>query len=171
MRELLIMRHGKSDWHAPSGADRDRPLIPRGVRAARAIGRFLERAGRAPDRILASSAVRAHTTATLVNEAGGFGLPVVVEPRLYEASVATVLDVVRLHGDRPRPAQRLLIAGHQPTSSALVAHLTGARTAFPTAALACVALELDNWREVERATGVLVFLIVPRLLDPQGDDD
>jgi phosphohistidine phosphatase len=42
--ELLIMRHGKSDWEG-GVADHERPLAPRGVRAAQSMGRFLAAAG------------------------------------------------------------------------------------------------------------------------------
>ncbi|MDH3462867.1 MAG: histidine phosphatase family protein, partial [Acidimicrobiia bacterium] len=34
MLQLILMRHGKSDWDASYGADHDRPLAERGVRSA-----------------------------------------------------------------------------------------------------------------------------------------
>jgi phosphohistidine phosphatase len=34
MRTLMLMRHAKSSWDQPGLADLDRPLAPRGRRAA-----------------------------------------------------------------------------------------------------------------------------------------
>ena len=43
MLHLYLLRHGKSDWEALSGSDHDRPLAPRGRRAARRVGRLRRR--------------------------------------------------------------------------------------------------------------------------------
>ena len=61
MPELLIMRHAKSDWGVGLASDRERPLAPRGVKAAKRMGKFLTKANAAPDLILSSPAVRART--------------------------------------------------------------------------------------------------------------
>ena len=58
MRELLLLRHAKSSWDDRSLADRDRPLAPRGERAAPAMARWMAGEGLLPDRVLCSPAVR-----------------------------------------------------------------------------------------------------------------
>jgi phosphohistidine phosphatase len=75
-RSLLALRHAKSDWSAGYGPDRDRPLAPRGVTAARLIGRFVTAAGLEPDLVLSSPAERARATAGLAVAAGGWGVAV-----------------------------------------------------------------------------------------------
>ena len=59
VKELILLRHAKSDWAAPFADDADRPLNGRGREAAGVMGRVLTLAGRAPDLVLASPAQRA----------------------------------------------------------------------------------------------------------------
>lgn len=49
MLELLVMRHATSDWGAGVADDHERPLAPRGIEAARRMGRFLSDVGVIPD--------------------------------------------------------------------------------------------------------------------------
>lgn len=162
-RELYVLRHGKSDWSAQT-RDHDRPLKPRGIEAAKTVGRLLRDAGVPPDRILSSSAMRARTTAELAAEAGELGIDVETDERLYDASLETWLGVVRATDDRHR---RLLVAGHQPTCSDVVEHLTGARVEFPTAALARLLVD-SSWSRLGARSTRLSWLIVPKLVQAIG---
>ena len=120
MKTMLFMRHGKSDWDANYGRDHDRPLAPRGAKAAKAMGAALARAGWAPDFVLSSTAMRARTTAELAmaavaGERPGWSAPTRLEAGLYTGS--GVLDL--LHGvpdeAEGRAVETLLITGHEPT--------------------------------------------------------
>ena len=42
-KQLLLLRHAKSSWDDPSLADEDRPLAPRGRKAARRIRAYVRR--------------------------------------------------------------------------------------------------------------------------------
>ncbi|NNE94870.1 MAG: histidine phosphatase family protein, partial [Acidimicrobiales bacterium] len=92
MIELLILRHAKSDW-STAQRDFDRPLAPRGQRAAPKMAQWLDDNDLPPDRILSSSAVRARQTADFVIE--HFGLTeneVTFSDELYLAGSDTWLD-------------------------------------------------------------------------------
>ncbi len=65
MKTLILMRHGKSDWAEGGQPDFDRPLAPRGIRAAKQAGRLLDKVGLRPDRVLTSADERARRTAEL----------------------------------------------------------------------------------------------------------
>ncbi|TIL97623.1 MAG: histidine phosphatase family protein, partial [Mesorhizobium sp.] len=56
MKQLLLLRHAKSNWDDPGLDDFDRPLAERGVKAARSIGRELAARGWLPDLALVSPA-------------------------------------------------------------------------------------------------------------------
>mgnify|MGYP000107872062 CR=1 FL=1 len=59
----------------------------------------------------------------------------------------------------------MLVVGHEPTWSALVAVLTGgARVRMPTAAVACVQFTTSTWSEVGAGAGELRWLVTPKLL-------
>ncbi len=168
MKTILLLRHGKSSWDAPTRPDRERPLAPRGVRAARRMGRFLERTGPAPDRILCSPAVRTAETLRHATAAGGWQAPADIVPELYGASPNDVLACVRAADPG---LETLLVVGHEPACSATASILIGgAALRFPTAALACIRLDAAGWDEVGPGRGELLWLVVPRLLarlDPQ----
>jgi phosphohistidine phosphatase len=61
-RELLLLRHGKSDW-STGVDDYHRPLKDRGKRDAQRIGVWLAQQKMIPDLIVTSSAERALVTA------------------------------------------------------------------------------------------------------------
>ncbi len=162
MKTLLVMRHAKSDWGAAFGDDHERPLARRGVKAARRMGRFIAEAGVAPELVISSTAVRALTTAKLAAEAGDWGCPIVITEDFYASDAASVLERV---GETEAGVERLLIAGHEPTSSALVRWLIGGgRVRMPTAAVACLDLPHGDWIDLAPATCELRWLVTPRML-------
>jgi len=162
MKSLLLLRHGKSDWDAPHPTDHKRPLAERGRKGARRVGRFLARVGQPPDLVLSSSATRALDTARLASRSGRWRCRVETSDRLYEAASNEILAIVR--AVEPE-VSRLMVVGHEPTLSVLAGRLVGkARLRFPTAALARIDFEIDEWAAVAFGRGTLVWLVVPRLL-------
>jgi phosphohistidine phosphatase len=157
--ELLVIRHGKSDW-STGDPDRDRPLSPRGRDAAMVIGRALRLADRVPDLVLTSPAVRAETTARLAAEVGEWDhVPIEVVEEFYGSGPGTVIGCLR---ERAR-TDRLAVIGHEPTWSSLVSILIGGgRLRMPTAAVAAV--EVPAWHSLGPDTATLAWMIIPRLL-------
>jgi len=152
MSVVIFLRHAKSDWHAGASTDIERPLNRRGRQAAAAVGKFLAEAGRVPDLVLCSPAVRTCQTLELAMQAGGWTSPVEIADELYYGSVSHMLA---LASQRRVPVTMLV--GHEPTTSTAIGRLTGASLRMPTAGLAQVTLNPDN-------TGQLDWLIPPRLL-------
>jgi phosphohistidine phosphatase len=162
MKTLLAMRHAKSDWSGTSLGDHDRPLNPRGMKAARLMGRFLTEVGVAPELIISSTAVRALTTAELASDAGGWGCTIVTRRELYASEPERVLDVL---SEVDPIVDRLLIAGHEPTWSARVGRLIGGgRIRMPTAAVACLDFPKDSWADLSTTVCELRWLMTPKML-------
>ncbi len=163
MKRLIFIRHGKSDWGASYSGDHNRPLAKRGRRDARRMGKFLAQAGMAPDSIVTSSAVRAHSTVQLAQEAGAWDCPLRVAESLYGASPRTVIEELRREKDS---TEILLVAGHEPTWSQTIGLLVGTgRLRFPTAAMARVDFEGNRWSKVDFGQGQLIWLVPPKLLN------
>lgn len=169
MRRLILLRHAKSDW--PEGiADLERPLSARGRGAAPLMGRYLAREGLVPDRVLVSPARRTRETWDLVcAEVDGIPQPV-SEPRIYEASAARLLGVLR---EQPDACHTLLLIGHNPgfegLADTLVQHGSAAARGameekFPTGAVAVIDLPVDKWAEIVPETGRLDRFVTPRML-------
>lgn len=167
MKRLILLRHAKSDY--PSGVrDHERPLAPRGVKAARAIGATFVRLGYHPDLVLVSSAERTRETWARARAAAP-GLPEGRrDPRLYEASLHGLVNIVR---ETPAEVRTLLLVGHNPGLEMLAAELVGAGDAalrqrmgskYPTGGLAAIDFAVEDWRDVGRGLGTLVGFHTPR---------
>ena len=122
MKLIVLLRHGKSDWTATYDSDHDRPLAKRGRRASRRMGRFLSKAGLAPDLIISSTARRAHETARIASEAGSWDCALETTDAFYLCEPEAVIDAVRR---LPSDCARVVLVGHEPTWSESVSQLIG----------------------------------------------
>lgn len=163
MKELLLLRHAKSDWDTPYEDDHERPLSRKGIRDAQAIGRLLKRLDLLPDRAVSSSAVRARRTLELAASAGEWRCRQEVTPDLYDCSVEQALRVLQRAGRKP---SRVLLVGHNPVwETFLACCVGGGRFRLGTASLALVRFPHTDWAEVESGSGTLVWLVKPKLLE------
>ena len=172
MRSLLLLRHAKSSWDDHALADVDRPLSPRGEKAAPRIGQEMARRGWLPDLALVSPAVRTRETWRLV----AAQLPQPPAARfpetLYDATARDILAEIR-----QASADTILVVGHNPGLEDLALSLTDERSdaaalarirqKFATGALARFRVEGD-WSTLVKAT--LVDFLRPGDLEdrPEG---
>lgn len=162
MKTVILFRHGKSDWGADFSKDHARPVAKRGIKAARAMGKWLKSIGQVPDHLVTSSALRARTTLELACEAGAWDKTFIVTDTLYDATVTEYVEVIR---QTPAQASSTLIAGHEPTCSLTTAYLIGgARNEFPTGTMVRIDLDIEDWNEVDAGTGTLIWFMPPRYL-------
>ncbi|HYX40982.1 MAG TPA: histidine phosphatase family protein [Pyrinomonadaceae bacterium] len=161
MKTLLLMRHAKSSWADPGQPDFERPLNERGQKAAPLMGRFMRQRSLQPDLVISSPAARARQTAELALAAAEFTCETRSDARIYEASAAQLLEVVREIEEQISIA---LLVGHNPSMEEFVHLLTGASERMPTAALACVAFDLNAWHNIEPQMGRLAWLVKPKEL-------
>ncbi len=147
MKELLIVRHGKSGWDEPNEADHERRLKPRGEQAADTMGARLAARASVPERIVTSDARRALDTAERLAAAAGLGGDrVVVAPQLYTERVQDVLKVIRRIDEG---VERAAVVGHNPALHELLHALSDLRLGkYPTAAIAHLGLPVGRWADV-----------------------
>ncbi|MDT0507718.1 histidine phosphatase family protein [Novosphingobium sp. MMS21-SN21R] len=173
MKTIALFRHAKSDWSDARARDFDRPLNERGQLGARAMGAYIKASGRQFDRMIASPAVRAAETVEEASKAWGCTFKVEWDRRIYLASSATLLDLLKeLEGD---PASVLMV-GHNPGLEDLIFDLVPddgssplrdvVEQKFPTATFAVIELDVERWADVTEGCGKLVELMRPRDLDP-----
>jgi phosphohistidine phosphatase len=164
MKRLHLLRHAKSSWDDPDLPDHERPLAPRGEKAARRIAEHVRREGIRPELVLCSTALRARQTlAALLSVLAG-DVEIRVEATLYGAGVTQVLARVR---EVDESVGSVLVVGHNPTLHELALVLTERRDAlerFPTGALATVAFTVP-WAQLASGGATLEALVVPRELD------
>jgi len=158
---LYVLRHAKAEDAAAAGGDHERVLRPKGRKAAKLVGQALARLEEAPDLILSSSAARARETAELAREGGGFSAELELRRELYAGERGELIAQLAAAGGQ---AERILLVGHQPALSLLIAELAGGEPEFPTAALARIDFELERWSELAPGSGRLVWLLTPEVL-------
>ena len=117
MKTLTLLRHAKSGWDDPVARDFDRPLNPKGQRAAAMMGRHMRAEGLEFDHVVASPAARVAETLAQVATGYGSDLAPHWDQRLYLASAATLLDMIH---ELPAGAGRVLFSGHNPGLEELV---------------------------------------------------
>jgi phosphohistidine phosphatase len=126
------------------------------------MGVFLSRLEQAPDLVISSTAARALDTARLAAAAGDWSCTVETDRHLYEGETGLVLQLIQQQDDS---RESLLLAGHEPTSSEMIAKLIGGGLIrMPTAALARIDFLVESWAEVRFGRGMLIWLVTPKLL-------
>lgn len=167
-RELLILRHAKSDWDSGTSSDFDRPLSKRGKNDAPRVGAWLYREGLVPDHVISSPAERARQTAVKVCK--GLELDkkqIAWDPEIYLGDVAELLAVL---ARCPSNARTVLLIGHNPGLESLVQYLAGDDLEMPkdgkllpTATLARLEMP-EDWSQLVRGCAQAVSVTRPKAL-------
>jgi phosphohistidine phosphatase len=165
MRRLHLLRHAKSSWDEPGLEDHDRPLAPRGRRAAKLVADWAAEHDVRPQLVMSSTAVRARET--LERVLPGLGEPEVrFDEDLYAARVDALLQCVRA---LPDGMEEAMLVGHNPGLRALLLLLAApgqlrgrAEAKVPTGALATLEADIDRWRDLQPGAARLVEFVLPR---------
>jgi phosphohistidine phosphatase len=167
-RTVILLRHAKSSWSDPTVADIDRPLAPRGERAARKLAKYIRRKRIRPALVLCSPSLRTRQTLEAVESSLGKRCAVEVVPQLYAASEQELLERLQALPDSVRS---VMLIGHNPglQDLALVLASRGAdlpqlEEKFPTGALATLVVSSPSWSALGPGEAELVDYVVPRQL-------
>lgn len=162
LRELLILRHAKSDHSNPELTDFERPLNERGREDAHTIGAWIAQQNLTPDCIFCSSSKR--TQQTLKRAQSHFDkenqIATYFREDLYEAELSQLLSALR---QTSAECHRLLVVGHNPGLETLLTYLIPSVSPneqvklFPTSSLAHVILPAD-WQSLTAGCGKLLNL-------------
>ena len=161
MKQLILMRHAKSDWSNSTSSDHDRPLNPRGVTSAEKLGHWLRKQEIIPDQVLCSSAKR--TCQTYLGLGLAQDTPVTFTRDLYLATHNEMLAVLQgAAGDV------VLMLGHNPGISIKAAELLSSHPVhpkfgqYPTGATLVADFEIEDWRNADWGKAIARHFVVPR---------
>jgi len=165
-RELILMRHGKSDWSQPL-SDYKRPIKKRGFRESARVGAWLKEQDLVPELILSSPAERARETAETVAEGMDYNAENIFwNESVYMADVSELLDAI---ASIPDECHRLMVVGHNPGLEDLLFYLTqdldipDDGKVMPTATIAVLETDQD-WNDLEHGTCRLGVIVRGRYL-------
>jgi phosphohistidine phosphatase len=159
---LLVIRHAHAAPQQPGVPDAERPLTSDGARRFRAAAHGIATLV-TPDVLVASPLRRAQETAAIAAAIWG-GIQPATEAALASGSVEAILTALEHHP----PAATVAVIGHEPSVSALVAELVGARStealAFEPGAAALLELPSLAARHAR-----LVWFLPPGAASALGD--
>ncbi len=168
MTTLYLLRHAKSSWAESDIADHDRPLAPRGRRAAKKVAKHLNQRGLSPEMVLCSSARRGQETLALVAPALRGKTTIQVEDDIYAAPAEALLQRLRRV---PDVIASVMLIGHNPGLQDLALMLAGRgamlerlREGFPPAALVTLHIPAGDWHELGSGDAELVDYVLPKEL-------
>jgi phosphohistidine phosphatase len=155
---LHIVRHAEAgaseDW---VGSDFERPITALGRARTEALGQYLKAIGISPDRVITSPMARAEQTARIIAEAVDKIDALSQDERLDKKFGMDRLAVII--ADNPRVGE-LLVVGHQPTLTKVIAELIGGGSvAMKKGAIATLDLKIPA--NAGRPFGTLQWLLPP----------
>jgi phosphohistidine phosphatase len=150
MKELILVRHGKSSWEYSVG-DKDRPLLERGINDAHLVATAFKNASPGIDAAFSSPANRALHTCMIVLRILGLSLDKCkVTEALYDFSGESVMTFVLGLDDA---LETVLIFGHNHAFTQ-VANDWGSQgiNNVPTAGLVHLKFDVDSWGDIDKGT-------------------
>lgn len=169
MKRILLLRHAKSDWKDYTLADFDRPLSPRGRKAAPLVAAWIRDHDLVPDRVLCSAARR--TSETWERMASELGQVSVLHRRaLYHGSTGAILKQLLKQDDA---TDTVAVIGHNPGIAEFAwrysvfgdeRKIARIRRKYPTGALAVISFGISRWSDLPGASGTLEHYVRPKEL-------
>jgi phosphohistidine phosphatase len=121
--DLLVLRHGKAEARGGGGPDGDRTLTKKGIRDIRRVARWMAWSGIIPDLIVSSPLARAKETAEIMVER----FPHVEDIAFWdELAPGSEPGTIAARFGELQGTTLLLVVGHEPQLSSLIALLIGA---------------------------------------------
>ena len=160
MKQLIIVRHAKSDWGNPDLRDFDRPLNKRGKINAPEMAHRLVKKQIKPQLMVSSPALRAITTAKFFADTWQMPLAEILEePKIYEANVDTLLKVIN---NFDNTYDQIAMFGHNPGLTDLVNYLDGHIYEMPTCSVAILEFPFEDWAMISEGTAKVVLFDYPK---------
>ncbi|RZL32194.1 MAG: histidine phosphatase family protein [Pedobacter sp.] len=159
-KELIIIRHAKSDWGNANLSDFDRPLNKRGRTNAPEMAHRLVKQKIKPQLIVSSNALRAITTAKFFADTWQMPLDEIKqEPRIYEANVRTLLEVVNKLDNK---FDQIALFGHNPGLTDLVNYFDGHIDNMPTCSVVLLQFPFNDWAMASEGTAKVLLFDYPK---------
>ncbi len=163
MKNILILRHAKSDWLPDTKSDFERPLTSRGKNDAPKIGKAILDKEIVPDHILSSPAKRAVETIEAVAKACNYKHEIEFVNDFYMSSINTIFEHIK---NLNNSIDRVLLVGHNPIWELLSMILikNNIEIEMTTANLISIDLPIDNWKDISNRQGKFNWQLKPKQL-------
>lgn len=161
MKQLVLIRHGKSSWKDPALSDLKRPLKKRGERNAREMAQRLDSLELNLEKLYMSPALRVTETVETMTDETGFASGICeIAPELYTFNYEDILLFIKELDDT---CERVALAGHNPAITDLVNFLTLEDISnIPTCGIAVLSLDKEKWSKLRAGGAKLTHYDFPK---------
>lgn len=158
MKKLLLLRHGSAVFKTGNMTDFDRPLDKTGKTQISNISNQLGKQRQLPDHIISSAAVRAFSSAEIIQNKKT-NIKLTGTELLYSASIFEYIDILTTIKDN---VESIMIVAHNPTISGFISKITGKHIGMGTGNLCILEIDIEKWRDLDfKSTIINSTLIKP----------
>jgi phosphohistidine phosphatase len=151
-KKLILMRHGEAEIGAGYQKDFDRKLGATGIYRLQRLNKVLVERDFSFDLIIKSPSRRTMETAKIIAE-NLIVMEAHVMDSIYESSVDNLLDIIQ---GLPDQYEQVIVIGHNPSLTALLAYLTGDfHLSLSPGMMAVLSFDLPEWKMLSKGTGYL----------------
>ena len=158
---ILLMRHAKSSWRAPSLSDYERPLDSQGSENTHKMAGYLAKQPLIPDQIFSSPALRARsTTEIMINLLNLPTCKLTWNDKLYFTDSQSYIDAIH---SADESSGTILIVGHNPMIENVLGILTN-RLKFRsvnTGTIICLQPGKSHWKDVQPGECSVKWIVSP----------
>ncbi|MCF8714643.1 histidine phosphatase family protein [Joostella atrarenae] len=158
MKEITIIRHGKSSWDFDVD-DKDRPLKERGINDAILVSNHFNKELTPPDIVFSSPANRAlHTCMIFMRQLEISMSKVIITDQLYDFGGSSVTNFIKQLDDR---YNNVMIFGHNHAFTS-ISNIFGDKFIenLPTAGVVKIKFDVAHWSDIKK--GVTELIIFPK---------
>ncbi|MCY0970686.1 SixA phosphatase family protein [Chryseobacterium wangxinyae] len=155
MKNLILVRHAKSDWPEEM-EDFDRPLADKGLQDALKMSKFLKSQNVLIDQFVSSPAVRALSTCKIFNQT--YRLDFSTNDKLYNPSENNFNSVIY---DLDDNINSVALFSHNNGISNFANYITDTIFHFSTCAVAGFEIDCKSWSEFDGAKKTFLFYYEP----------
>lgn len=162
MKQVIFIRHAKSDWGTEFLKDIDRFLTGRGYSDAYDMSSWYNKSKASPELIITSTATRALSTALIFARAFDFNMAdFKLEKEIYEGSSSRVISIIK---EQDNTKNCIMLFGHNPTFTNLCNELTDDLyfDNLPTCGIISLNFDTDDWADFNNDKGKLNFYKFPK---------
>jgi phosphohistidine phosphatase len=162
MKELIFVRHAKSDWGNEHLKDIDRFLSERGYSDAYFHSEWYAKEKKAPALIISSTATRALNTALIFARALQFDMNNFrLAAETYETNTPKLISFIQKQDDS---FESIMMFGHNPVTTNICNELSEEMffDNVPTCGLVSMEFDIKSWADLEPKKGKLNFYRFPK---------
>ncbi|KAA0126694.1 phosphohistidine phosphatase [Chryseobacterium sp. SN22] len=155
MKQLILVRHAKSDWPEETD-DFNRPLADKGLEEAMQMSRFMKDNKVTIDYFVSSPAVRALTTCRIFNQS--YHINMATNEKLYNPSESNFESVIY---NLDNGHKSVAFFSHNNGISNFANSISQDIFHFPTCGVAGFEIDCNSWSEFDGARKKLLFFYEP----------